>query len=195
DGGDRAAMAGEIFHFRGRRAGVGGDRDRAEFDTGKPGQNSLDAIVEMDQHIFARLDAALDQAGGKRADAFVKLAIGPAPRRTFERRPDQEWMVAAALGAHPQQPRHVEPCEWSDNARRGLWVRHFSSRAALRRLLILLGSSSAIGRRNGQIGSWTPRSLPVIASEAKQSTSPLGDRWIASSLRSLAQTPRVCRRQ
>jgi hypothetical protein len=74
----------------------------------------------MDQHIFAGLDAALDEAGGKRADAFVKLAVGPAPRRRLERRPDQEWMVAAALGAHPQQPRHVEACEWSDNARRWL---------------------------------------------------------------------------
>jgi hypothetical protein len=101
-------MTGEILHFRRRRAGVGGDRDGAEFDAGKPGQNSLDAIVEMDQHIFARLDAAFDEPGGKRADAFVKFAVGPAPRRALERRPDQEWMVAAALGAHPQQPRYVE---------------------------------------------------------------------------------------
>src|SRR6185295_6495810 len=109
-------MASEIFHFRRRRAGVGGDGNGAEFDAGKPGQNGLDAIVEMDQHIFARLDAALDEAGGKRSDTFVKLAVGPAPREALERRPDQEWMVAAAFGAHPQQPRHVEPCEWSDNA-------------------------------------------------------------------------------
>ena len=63
DGGDRAAMAGEIFHFRRRRAGVGGDGNGAEFDAGKPGQNSLDAIVEMNQHIFARLDAAFDETG------------------------------------------------------------------------------------------------------------------------------------
>ena len=113
-------MAGEIFHFRRRRAGVGGDCNGAEFDTGKPGQNSLDAIVEMDQHIFARLDAALDETGGKRADALMEFAVGPAPRRRLERRPDQERMVAAALGAHSQQPWHVEPCEWSDNAGRCL---------------------------------------------------------------------------
>jgi hypothetical protein len=37
--------------------------------------------------------------------------------------------------------------------------------------------------------------LLVIASEAKQSISPLVEAWIASSLRSLAQTLRVCRRQ
>jgi hypothetical protein len=37
--------------------------------------------------------------------------------------------------------------------------------------------------------------LFVIASEAKQSISLHGDGWIASSLRSLAQTLRVCRRQ
>jgi hypothetical protein len=35
----------------------------------------------------------------------------------------------------------------------------------------------------------------VIASAAKQSMPPLAARWIASSLRSLAQTLRVCRRQ
>src|SRR3979411_2536238 len=35
----------------------------------------------------------------------------------------------------------------------------------------------------------------VIASEAKQSIAPQGEIWIASSLRSLAQTLRVCRRQ
>ena len=113
-------MAGEIFQFRRGRAGVGGDRDGAELDAGKPGQDSLDAVVEMDQHIFAGLDAALDQARGQRADTFVKFAVGPAPRRRFERRPDQERVVAAGLAAHPQQPRHVEACEWSDDARRGL---------------------------------------------------------------------------
>jgi hypothetical protein len=74
----------------------------------------------MDQHIFAGPDAAFDEAGGKRADALVKFTVGPAPRWSLERRPDQEWMVAAALGAHPQQPWHVEPCEWSDNAWRCL---------------------------------------------------------------------------
>jgi NAD(P)-dependent dehydrogenase (short-subunit alcohol dehydrogenase family) len=36
---------------------------------------------------------------------------------------------------------------------------------------------------------------PVIASEAKQSIYPGATSWIASSLRSLAQTLRVCRRQ
>jgi hypothetical protein len=35
----------------------------------------------------------------------------------------------------------------------------------------------------------------VITSEAKQSISPEKKEWIASSLRSLAQTLRVCRRQ
>src|SRR5438093_5743002 len=39
------------------------------------------------------------------------------------------------------------------------------------------------------------RSLAVIASEAKQSIVPQAERWIASLLRSLAQTLRVCRRQ
>ena len=39
------------------------------------------------------------------------------------------------------------------------------------------------------------RSHAVIASEAKQSMYRRGERWIASSLRSLAQTLRVCRRQ
>src|SRR5947208_1733784 len=39
------------------------------------------------------------------------------------------------------------------------------------------------------------RSLPVIASVANQSILRLAERWIASSLRSLAQTLRVCRRQ
>ena len=66
------------------------------------------------------LDAAPDQAGGKRAHALVKFAVGPFPCGALERRPDQERMVAAALGAHPQQPGHVEISEWSDNARRWL---------------------------------------------------------------------------
>ena len=51
--------SGEIFHFGRRRAGVGGDRDGAEFDTGKPGQQGFDTIIQVDQHEFARLDAAL----------------------------------------------------------------------------------------------------------------------------------------
>jgi hypothetical protein len=40
-------------------------------------------------------------------------------------------MVAAGLGAHPQQPRHVHPGKGSDDARRRLRIRHLSSRAAL----------------------------------------------------------------
>ena len=120
DRGHRAAMAGKIFHFGRRRAGVGGHRDGAEFDAGKPGQHCLDAIVEMDQDIFAGLDAARDEAGGERADPLVKFAVGPAPRRRIERRPDQKRMVAPRLGPHPQQPRHVKPRERSDDARRCL---------------------------------------------------------------------------
>ncbi len=95
-------MAGKIFHFRGRGAGVGGHCDGAELDAGKPGQNSLDAIIQMDQHELARLDAAFGEAGGERADAIVKFAVGPDSRRRIERRPDQERMVPARLGPHPQ---------------------------------------------------------------------------------------------
>ena len=120
DRGHRAAMTGEIFHLRRRRAGVGGHRNGAELDAGEPGQHGLDAVVEMDQHIFAGLDAARDEPRGQRADPLVKFAVRPAPRRRVERRPDQERMVAPRLGPHPQQPRHVEPCERSDDARRCL---------------------------------------------------------------------------
>ena len=70
------------------------------------------------RHEFARLDAARHEPGGERADALVKFAVGPAARRRIKRRPDQEWMFAAGLGAHPQQPRHVEAGKWSDDARR-----------------------------------------------------------------------------
>ena len=150
DRGDRAAMAGEIFHLGGRRAGVGGDRDGAEFDAGKPGQHGLDAIVEMDQDIFAGLDAAFDQARGQRADAVVKFAVRPAPRRRLERRPDQERMVAAALGC----------ASAAATARRGLrMVRRrpalavkstwFLPRSLWRLPWLLLGSSSAIGSARG----------------------------------------------
>src|SRR5260221_13407373 len=111
-------MASEICHYRSCRAGVGGDRDGAELDAGKPGEHCLDAVVEMNKHIFAGLDAAFDQACGQRADTVVKFAVGPAPRRRLERRPDQEGMVSATLAAHPQQPWHVEAREWSDDARR-----------------------------------------------------------------------------
>ena len=120
DRGNRAAMAGEIFHFGGRRAGVGGDRNGAEFDAGKPGQHRLDAIVEMDQHELAGLDAALGKARGERADPIVKFAVAPDPRRRIERRPDQKRMIAAGFGLHPQQPWHVKSREWPDHARRSL---------------------------------------------------------------------------
>jgi hypothetical protein len=92
DRGDRAAMIREIFHFGRRRTGVGRHRDGAELHAGKPGQHRLDAIVEMDEHIFARLDAALREPRGERADPLVKFAITPAPRPGVERCPDQEWM-------------------------------------------------------------------------------------------------------
>ena len=120
DRGDRAAMAGKIFDLGGRRAGVGGDRNGAELDAGEPGQHRLDAIVEMDQHIFARPDAAFGKAGGERADAVMKFAVRPFSRRRIERRPDQERMVLSRLGPHSQQPWHVEAGKWSDDARRGL---------------------------------------------------------------------------
>jgi hypothetical protein len=114
----RAAMAREIFHLRRRGAGVGGHRDGAELDAGEPRQHRLDAIIEMDQHEFARPDAARLEPRGQRADAVVKLAVSPASRRRIERRPDQKRMVAARLGPHSQQPRHVEPRKWPDHARR-----------------------------------------------------------------------------
>ena len=94
DRGDRAAMAGEILDLGRGGAGVGGDRDGAELDTGKPGEQRLDAIVEMDQHVFARLDAALDEAGGEHADALMEFAVGP-DRAGASKAPDQERTRAA----------------------------------------------------------------------------------------------------
>jgi len=120
DRGNRAAVTGEVFHLRRRGAGVGGDGDGAKFDTGEPGQQSLDAIIQMDQHEFARLDAACFEPCGQRADAFVKFAVGPDPRRRIEWRPDQERMIATRLRPHPQQPWHVHPGKGSHHARRRL---------------------------------------------------------------------------
>ena len=71
DRGNRAAVTGKILHLGGRGAGIGGDRDGAEFDTGEPGQHRLDAIVEMDQDILAGLYAAPGEARGERADAVA----------------------------------------------------------------------------------------------------------------------------
>jgi len=117
--GDGAAMVGKIPHFRRRRAGIGGDRDGAEFDAGKPGQQGLDAIVEMDQYEFARFDATRGKSRGQRSDALVEFTVTPAPRRRIERRPDQKRMIAPGSGPHLEQPRHVDPSEWSDDA--GRW--------------------------------------------------------------------------
>ncbi len=153
DGGDRAAMVGKILHLRRRRAGVGGDRDGAELDAGEPGQHRLDAVIQMDQYEFARLDAAPAKAGGERADAVVKFAITPCSRRRVERRPDQERMVAADFGAHLQQPGHVEPRERSDDAGRcAVNVAWFLPRGlGMAALVRCLGSSSATGSRGGQM--------------------------------------------
>ena len=73
--------AGEIFHFRRRRAGVGGHRNGAEFDAGKPGQHGLDAIVEMDQDILAGLDAARGKARrpARRPARETRRSSRPAP--------------------------------------------------------------------------------------------------------------------
>jgi hypothetical protein len=120
-------MPGKIFHFRRRGAGVGGDGDGAEFDAGEPGQHGLDAIVEMDQKIFTRLDAARRKTGRERADTVVKFAVGPDSRRRIERRPDQKGMIAAGSRPHLQEPRHVHSGERPDHARRCLGIRHCSS--------------------------------------------------------------------
>ena len=165
--GDRAAMAGEIFHFRRGRAGVGGDRDGTEFDTGEPGQHRLDAIVQMNQDILARLDAAFDQARGQRADPFVEFAVSPIPRRRLERRPDQKRMIFPRLAPHPQQPRHVHPGKRPHHTRCAVCVRHTSSRAALPAALTLLGSMCAIGSRGGQM-----RGIRAVISGAMPSIEP-----------------------
>ncbi len=117
DRGNRAAMLRKIFHLRRRGAGVGGNRNGAEFDAGEPGQHGLDAIIQMDQQVFARPDAACLEPRGQRADALVKFAVSPDPRRRLERRPDQKRVIATGLAAHPQQPGHVQPCEWPHHAR------------------------------------------------------------------------------
>ncbi len=150
--GNRAAVTRKIFHLRRRGAGVGGDGDGAEFDAGEPGQHSLDAVIEMNQDEFARLDAACFEPRGERADAVVKFAVSPDPRRRIERRPDQKRMVAARLGPHPQQPRHVHPGKRPHHARGCFRIRHFSSRAALLAAFVfLLRSISATGWSGGQI--------------------------------------------
>ena len=114
DGGNRAAVARKVFHFRRCGAGVGGDGDGAKFDAGEPGQHRLDAIVEMNQHVVAGSYAARDEACCQRADAVVEFTVTPSTRRGVERCPDQKRMVAAGLGAHPQQPWHVEAREGPD---------------------------------------------------------------------------------
>ena len=116
DSGDRAAMVGEIFHLGGGRAGVGGDGDGTELHAGEPCQHRFDAVVQMDEDVFAGLYAPLREPRCERADPVVKLAIAPAPRRGIERRPDQERVVTANLGAHFQQPRHVQSREWPHHA-------------------------------------------------------------------------------
>ena len=60
--------------------------------------------------------------------------------------------------------------------------------------ITLFGDIYPRGRLGAVLLFWFS-SHHVIASEAKQSISPLTEAWIASSLRSLAQTLRVCRRQ
>jgi hypothetical protein len=117
DRGHRAAMVGKIFHLSGRGAGVGGNRNGAEFDAGEPGQHRLDTIIQMDQQVFARPDATRLEPRGKRADPLVEFTVGPDPRRRLERRPDQKRVIASGLAAHPQQPWHVHPCEWPHHAR------------------------------------------------------------------------------
>ena len=116
DRGDRAAMTGEIFHLRRRRAGVGGDRDGAEFDAGEPGQHRLDAIVEMDQDVFAGPDAAFDEARGQRADTRREIrrsssaapAHRTAPRSGTDGR-GASRRASAAARARPSR-RTVRPC-------------------------------------------------------------------------------------
>ncbi|MGX1066660.1 hypothetical protein AB7M39_006025 [Bradyrhizobium diazoefficiens] len=130
DGGNRAAMIRKIFHLGRRRTRVCGHCDGAQLDAGKPGQQRLDAIVQVNEHIFARPDAALRQPRRERADPLVKLAIAPVPRRRVERRPDQEGMSAAHLGAHLQEPRHIQPVKRAHDSGCGLLIGHASSRAA-----------------------------------------------------------------
>lgn len=124
----RATVLREVAHLGGCRARVGRDGERAQLDAGKPGKHRLDAIVEMDQHGIAGLDAALDQPGRQCADTLVKLAIGPAARRCLERRRDQERMIAPGLAAQLQQPRHVHAVERRHRARCHRRSHHLRSR-------------------------------------------------------------------
>jgi hypothetical protein len=145
-------MAGEILHLRGGRTGVGRDGDRSQLDAGKPGQQRLDAIIQVNEDVVALPDAALDQASGQRPCTLVKFAVGPFACRQIKRRPDQERMVAPDFRAHLEQPGHVQPGKGADHARSGRGVVHLSSRAALPAAFSrLLEPSFATGNRNGQM--------------------------------------------
>ena len=67
---------------------------------------------------FARSPMSDEQYRKESSDAVMKFAVRPFSRRRIERRPDQERMLLARLGPHPQQPWHVEARKWADDARR-----------------------------------------------------------------------------
>ena len=117
DRGNRAAMTGKIFHLRRRGAGVGGDGDGAEFDAGEPGQHRLDAVVEMDQHKFAGLDAARGEARrparrrgrGIRRSSIYAPAHRTAPRSETDGRGGSRRASAAATARRGRRRGRPRP--------------------------------------------------------------------------------------
>ena len=111
DRGDRAAMIGEIGELVERRARIGRDRHGAEIGAGVPGDQRLQAIVEMDQHEIARPNSAFRHAGRKPHDLVVKRAIAQRLSAPLERLPDQERMIAPCSRANSDEFGDVEAVE------------------------------------------------------------------------------------
>jgi hypothetical protein len=62
DRGDGGAVLRVVGELVGGRAGVGGDRDRAERDTGEPGDDELGTVVEVYEHPVAGPDSTCREA-------------------------------------------------------------------------------------------------------------------------------------
>ena len=119
--GDRGRRPRQCCVMRDLRAcsqGIGADADRAEACESKSYQQCFRTVLEMHQHPVSRADTSLRQPPGEARRISSKLPVGPYLHFSFERRPNQEWMVAPLACTCMEQTVEVQSSERREHSHR-----------------------------------------------------------------------------
>ena len=100
-------VLGVVGQLVGHGSGIRRDCRCASNRTGKPAEDALRAVIEMDEHPVTDLHAPGHQASGDSTGGIDELRIRPDPPVTFEGLPHQKWVAAADIGLPLEQVRDV----------------------------------------------------------------------------------------